>query len=70
VGPKQVQVTAQDGSTRRVTARLGVVVATGTRAAVPPVEGLREITSWDNRDVTTAKQIPAGCSSWEAVSSG
>jgi pyruvate/2-oxoglutarate dehydrogenase complex dihydrolipoamide dehydrogenase (E3) component len=59
VGPKQVQVTAQDGSTRRMTARLGVVVATGTRAAVPPVEGLREITSWDNRDVTTAKQIPA-----------
>jgi pyruvate/2-oxoglutarate dehydrogenase complex dihydrolipoamide dehydrogenase (E3) component len=56
---KQVEVTSADGSSRALTARLGVVVATGTRAAVPPVEGLREITSWDNRDVTTAKQIPA-----------
>lgn len=58
-GVKQVEVTGADGSTRRLTARLGVVVATGTRAAVPPVEGLRDMTSWDNRDVTTAKQIPA-----------
>ena len=58
-GPKQVEVTAADGAVRRLAARRGVVVATGTRAAVPPVDGLREIASWDNRDVTTAKQIPA-----------
>jgi pyruvate/2-oxoglutarate dehydrogenase complex dihydrolipoamide dehydrogenase (E3) component len=57
-GPRQVDVTASDGSVRRLTARRGVVVATGTRPAVPPVEGLREISAWDNRDVTTAKQIP------------
>ena len=58
-GPRQVEVTAPDGVVHRLSARRGVVVATGTRAAVPPVEGLREITSWDNRDVTTAKQVPA-----------
>ena len=58
-GPRSVEVTSPDGSVRRLTARRGVVVATGTRAAIPPIDGLREITSWDNRDVTTAKQIPA-----------
>ncbi|MEX2289059.1 MAG: NAD(P)/FAD-dependent oxidoreductase [Mycobacteriales bacterium] len=57
-GPRQVEVTAPDGTVSRLTARRGVVVATGTRAAAPPVKGLREITSWDNRQVTTAKQIP------------
>jgi pyruvate/2-oxoglutarate dehydrogenase complex dihydrolipoamide dehydrogenase (E3) component len=57
-GERQVEVTATDGSTRTLTAGRAVVVATGTRAAVPPVEGLRDIATWDNRDVTTAKQIP------------
>lgn len=33
-------------------------MATGTRAARPPVDGLDEVRAWDNRDVTTAKQIP------------
>ncbi|MGH3975431.1 MAG: FAD-dependent oxidoreductase [Pseudonocardiaceae bacterium] len=36
-----------------------VVIATGSRAAVPPIEGLRDIAIWDNRDATAAKQIPA-----------
>jgi len=58
VGDRQVQVTAADGSTRRLDATRAVVVATGTRAALPPIEGLGEVAAWDNRDVTTAKQIP------------
>jgi len=57
-GERQVQVTATDGSTRTLHARRGVVVATGTRAAVPPVEGLDRVDAWDNHDVTTAKAIP------------
>ena len=57
VGERQVEVTTA-GSTRRLTASRAVVVATGSRAAVPPVEGLRDIETWDNREVTTAKKIP------------
>jgi dihydrolipoamide dehydrogenase len=57
-GERTVEVTDADGATRVLRAERAVVVATGTRAAVPPVDGLREITSWDNRDVTTAQQIP------------
>ncbi len=56
-GERQVEVTT-GGSTRRLTANRAVVVATGSRAAVPPVEGLRDVATWDNRDVTTAKEIP------------
>ncbi|HVL97842.1 MAG TPA: NAD(P)/FAD-dependent oxidoreductase [Egibacteraceae bacterium] len=58
VGKRQVEVTAGDGSTRTLTAARGVVVATGSRAATPAVDGLTDIATWDNRDVTTAKQIP------------
>jgi len=58
VGEREVQVTGEDGGTRTLTAQRAVVVATGTRAAAPPVEGLADIATWDNRDVTTAKQVP------------
>jgi pyruvate/2-oxoglutarate dehydrogenase complex dihydrolipoamide dehydrogenase (E3) component len=57
-GERTVEVTGGDGTVRMLTARRGVVVATGTSAAVPPVEGLREIAVWDSRDITTAKQVP------------
>ena len=39
-------------------ARKAVVVATGTGALVPPIDGLREARPWTNREVTTAKQLP------------
>ncbi len=58
-GVRQVDVTTADGSVRRLTAGRAVVVATGSRAALPPVDGLAEVNPWDNRDVTTAKEIPA-----------
>ena len=58
VGEREVEVTAADGTTRRLRADRAVVVATGSRPAVPPVQGLADIRLWDNRDVTTAKQIP------------
>ncbi len=57
-GKRQVAVTAADGSVRRLTARRAVVLATGSRASSPPVDGLADIRTWDNRDVTTAKSIP------------
>ncbi len=55
---RAVEVTAPDGTTTALTARKAVVIATGSGASVPPIDGLRDITVWDNRDVTAAKQIP------------
>jgi pyruvate/2-oxoglutarate dehydrogenase complex dihydrolipoamide dehydrogenase (E3) component len=36
-----------------------VVVATGSGAAMPPIEGLDGVRAWNNRDATTAKRVPA-----------
>jgi pyruvate/2-oxoglutarate dehydrogenase complex dihydrolipoamide dehydrogenase (E3) component len=41
-----------------LSARLGVVVATGTKAAIPPIPGLREAQPWTNREATTANEVP------------
>jgi dihydrolipoamide dehydrogenase len=60
-GVRTVTVTgADDGDDggRRLTAGTAVVVATGTRAKVPPVEGLQDIDPWDNRGATTTTTIP------------
>jgi pyruvate/2-oxoglutarate dehydrogenase complex dihydrolipoamide dehydrogenase (E3) component len=35
-----------------------VVVATGTSALLPPIDGLREAQPWTNREATTAKRVP------------
>jgi pyruvate/2-oxoglutarate dehydrogenase complex dihydrolipoamide dehydrogenase (E3) component len=40
-------------------ARKAVILAPGTGAAMPPIPGLRESNPWTNREVTTAKSIPA-----------
>ena len=40
-------------------ARKAVILAPGTGAAIPPIPGLREARPWTNREVTTAKSIPA-----------
>jgi pyruvate/2-oxoglutarate dehydrogenase complex dihydrolipoamide dehydrogenase (E3) component len=39
-------------------ARRAVVIATGSAAAVPPIDGLAEARVWDNRDATTSKRVP------------
>ena len=40
-------------------ARRAVVVATGSGAAMPPIEGLDSVRVWNNRDATTAQSVPA-----------
>jgi pyruvate/2-oxoglutarate dehydrogenase complex dihydrolipoamide dehydrogenase (E3) component len=40
-------------------ARRAVVVATGTSALLPPVDGLRDAKPWTNREATTSKHVPA-----------
>src|SRR5918997_1866063 len=39
-------------------ARRAVVVATGTNAFMPPIDGLREAKPWTNREATTSKRVP------------
>lgn len=53
VGPRTVEVEGLSYSARR-----GIVLATGTEPAVPPVEGLSEVDFWTNRDAIEAKEAP------------
>lgn len=39
-------------------ARRAVILAPGSRAAIPPIPGLREAAPWTNREATTAERIP------------
>lgn len=50
-GPRQVTV-----GDRTLTARHAVVVATGSRASIPP--NLAGVAPWDNRDATGVREIP------------
>ena len=52
-GPRTVQA-----GDRSLEARRAIVVATGSRAAVPPIPGLREAAPWTNIEATTAKHVP------------
>ncbi|HEY2298364.1 MAG TPA: NAD(P)/FAD-dependent oxidoreductase [Jatrophihabitans sp.] len=56
-GARTVLVTGP--GTRRLTAARAVVLATGTRPAIPPIPGLVDAQPWDNRDATATKAIPS-----------
>ena len=56
-GEKAVEVESDEG-TVRLQARVAVVAACGTAPAMPPIEGLADARPWDNRDATSAKEIP------------
>lgn len=43
----------------RLTARRAVMIAVGSRAAVPPIEGLADAVPMTNREITTRKDVPA-----------
>ena len=57
-GDRRVEVTGADGRQVRLEARQAVVLSTGTRAAIPPIPGLREAGPWTNREATTAREVP------------
>jgi pyruvate/2-oxoglutarate dehydrogenase complex dihydrolipoamide dehydrogenase (E3) component len=42
-----------------LSAERAVIVATGSGAAMPPIDGLDTVRAWNNRDATTAKRVPA-----------
>ncbi len=52
-GPGHVEV---DGTT--YAARRGIVVNTGTRPAVPPIDGLGDVDHWTNHDLLEATTLP------------
>jgi pyruvate/2-oxoglutarate dehydrogenase complex dihydrolipoamide dehydrogenase (E3) component len=52
-GEKRVEVAGHELEARRA-----VILSGGTRAALPPIEGLEDAAPWTNREATTAKQIP------------
>lgn len=52
-GPGRVVVGDRTFETAR-----GIVVATGTSPAVPPIPGLDRVDYWTNRDVVEAKELP------------
>jgi len=43
---------------RELTARKAVVIATGSAASMPPIDGLAEARPWTNREGTTSKRVP------------
>ncbi len=53
VGADQVEAAGQ-----LFRARTGIVVATGTRAAVPPIPGLADTPFWTNHEIMEAKELP------------
>jgi pyruvate/2-oxoglutarate dehydrogenase complex dihydrolipoamide dehydrogenase (E3) component len=66
VGPRRVDVEVPGsvperrvGSVRRLEARKAVVLATGSSAAMPPIDGLQGTRIWDSRAVTSARAVPA-----------
>ena len=57
-GERVVEVKTAAGAKRRLRANRAVVLAAGTRAAIPPIDGLQEANPWDNRSATSAKEVP------------
>jgi pyruvate/2-oxoglutarate dehydrogenase complex dihydrolipoamide dehydrogenase (E3) component len=57
-GQRTVEVETSDGVERIVASR-GVVLNTGTTAAVPPIDGLADTPFWTNRDALQATAAPA-----------
>lgn len=56
--PHEVEVRTAAGALRRLRART-IVIDTGLRPAVPPIEGLADIAPLDNRSVMELDELPA-----------
>jgi pyruvate/2-oxoglutarate dehydrogenase complex dihydrolipoamide dehydrogenase (E3) component len=52
-GPGRIEVDARPYAVTR-----GVVVATGSRPAIPPIDGLNQVPYWTNHEVVEAKELP------------
>jgi pyruvate/2-oxoglutarate dehydrogenase complex dihydrolipoamide dehydrogenase (E3) component len=54
VGDKTIEV-----GDDTLTASKAVIIATGSGAAMPPIDGLDSVRTWNNRNATTAEKVPA-----------
>jgi pyruvate/2-oxoglutarate dehydrogenase complex dihydrolipoamide dehydrogenase (E3) component len=54
IGPRRVVVEGEE-----IEASRGVVIATGTRPAVPPIPGLDSVEYWTNHEAVQAETLPA-----------
>ncbi|MEW2412899.1 NAD(P)/FAD-dependent oxidoreductase [Streptomyces sp. NPDC046866] len=57
-GPRRVVVTGPEGEHHVLAARHAVVVATGSRAVIPPLPGIAGARPWTSREATSARQAP------------
>jgi pyruvate/2-oxoglutarate dehydrogenase complex dihydrolipoamide dehydrogenase (E3) component len=57
-GARRVEVAGVDGNSYTLAARHAVVLATGSRPTIPPIEGLEEADYWTTREATSARAIP------------
>jgi integrase len=57
-GERSAEVETADGATRRLRADRAVVLATGSSPVIPPIPGLSQARPWDNRAVTSTKDLP------------
>lgn len=58
-GPREIAVTAADGTVTALRARHAVNLSTGSAALLPDVPGLAEIEPWTSREATSAAAAPA-----------
>lgn len=57
--PREVTVTAGDGTVTVLTAKYAVAVCTGSAALLPDIPGLADAAPWTSREATSAKRAPA-----------
>lgn len=56
--PKEVTVTAEDGTVTVLTATHAVAVSVGSDALLPDIPGLKDSAPWTSRDATSAQEAP------------
>ena len=52
IGPRRVEVDGRELEADHI------IVATGSSAAIPPIEGLEDVPFWTNREATTFSEVP------------
>jgi pyruvate/2-oxoglutarate dehydrogenase complex dihydrolipoamide dehydrogenase (E3) component len=57
-GERKIDVIDPDGNRTSYQVSKAVVVATGSSAALPPIDGLNDARVWSSRDATTAAKVP------------
>ncbi|HYI62296.1 MAG TPA: NAD(P)/FAD-dependent oxidoreductase [Acidimicrobiales bacterium] len=58
-GPGRVEVEGADGQRLAFQAARAVVLASGTTASIPPIDGLADVPYWTNREAIAAPEAPA-----------